>query len=274
MSRPSARLVAPLLLAIAMVAPPPAARADFTSVGASITTLPPLPACGGTPFCAAANDYIRTYNGFANGLNEINRIGLEVKTYARYPQQVKTNFSNAMNQIANVMQQTQGLNYQVGNIEQQVSQIWPNYRPGTPLAALNAQLNNDSASSIVATLKGAGLLSQASTDSSVSGTIAAIRAASANAVNPTQATQVEVQLLSVMWEQQVKEQRLLELRASEEAQHDLREVARDQQQLQYDQSLVQALQTSADGTPPVFTPGQMNAILSPATHSAAQGSGG
>jgi len=241
------------------------AQTVFTPTVPTIQTLPAVPASCPLSWCSALNQYISAYNSYTSSINEINRMGMEIQSYARYPQQVQTNFAPTMQQIANILSQNQRIDYQASNAELQVSQLWPNYVPGTPLAALNSELNTMTASSVITTLKGTGILSASSTDASVTQTIAAIRAAAAKAVNPTQATQVEVQLLSLMWEQQVKEQRLLELRMSQDAQHDLREAAMSQQQLQYDQSLVQSLQTSADATPPHFSQSMINAFTSPAT---------
>jgi P-type conjugative transfer protein TrbJ len=259
------RCILTLLLFAVFSHPDPSSAQTFSSVPASIKTLPPIPAipCGGpfAAFCIPANQYIATYNSYVSAINKINEIGLEVRSYARYPQQISSTFQTNMNGIASVLQQANTLSANSQNIERQVSQLWPNYAPGTPLSSLNGTLENNTATSIIAELKGAKLLNQSTTDASMTASIAGIRSAAANAQNPTQAAQVEVQLLTLIWEQLVKEQNLLALRMSEEAQHDLSQAANDRQQRQYDQAIVTRLQNAADGTPPSFTPAQINAMF-------------
>lgn len=242
-------------------APFAASAQTFASTPAGIHFLQPLPAmtCGDPlGFCQQANQFVSAYNSYVGNINTINNLGW---TYARYPQTVNTNFSSNMQQIASVLQQSQGLNYNVGNIERQVSMQWPTYTPGTPLSSLNGTLENNTASAIVAELKGAGLLDQSNTDASMSAAIRDIRTAGAQAKNQTQELQVITQLLTLIWEEQVKEQRLLGLRMSEEAQHDLSDVASKRQQRLYDEALVKRLQTAADGTPPILSPAQINTIF-------------
>jgi len=255
------RLVVALVAAIAMT--PPAARANFAPVPETIQTVPPLPAipCGPTVWCGALNQYIAAYNTYAGNINKINELGLTIRQYERYPQQVSTNFANDMNQVAGILQSTNSLDYLLTNTEQQLSRQWPSYTPGTPLSTLNGVLEQQTAASILAELKGAGLLARGETDTSMASVIADIRAASANAKNPTEATQVEVQLLTLIWEQLVKQDRLLGLRMSEEAQYDLKHVAEERQQRLQEENLVHRLQTEASAVPPSFSDAQLNAIF-------------
>lgn len=255
------RFAVSALAATLSFAPLVASAQTFASTPSGIHFLQPIPAMAcGDPFgfCTQANQYISAYNSYVGNINSINNLGW---TYARYPQTVNTGFSTNMQQVANVLQQSQGLNYTVGNVERQVSLQWPTYTPGTPLTTLNGTLETNTATAIVAELKGAGLLDQSNTDASMSAAIRDIRNAGAQAKNQTQELQVITQLLTLIWEEQVKEQRLLGLRMSEEAQHDLSDVASKRQQRLYDESLVTRLQTAADGTPPILSPAQINTIF-------------
>jgi P-type conjugative transfer protein TrbJ len=250
------RRLFPIALAAILCSTNPASAQTFSPVSSSIRTLTPLPAvpCGDPlGFCQQANQYISAYNSYVSSINKINEIGKSVSQYTRYPQQISTTFSTDMNTVANILQQSRGLNYITGGVERQVSLMWPSYSPGTPLATLNQTLEQNTASSVIATLKGAGALDTSSTDTSITNAIASIRSAAASAQNPTQATQVMVQLLTMIYEQQIKEERLLGLRISEEALHDLDEAARESQQRQYDQAVVTQLQQAAVTTPPTFS---------------------
>jgi hypothetical protein len=258
-----------MLLTVFILLGTPIATAaqTFFPQSVSIQTLQPLPAipCAGpfAAFCAPANQYISTYNSYVNAINRVNEIGLEVRTYARYPQVITSHFKANMQSVADLLQQAQTLSFTTQNIERQVSSIWPNYTPGTPLAQLNGTLEDQTASAIVAELKGAGLLDSSSTADSVTTTIDDMRSAAAKAQNPTQTGQVTVQLLSLVWEELVKEKRLLALRMSEEAQHDLTQTAQERQQRLYDQAIVTNLQHEADTTPPTLSDTQVRTMLGP-----------
>ena len=232
----------------------------FSAATSSIPTLKPLPAvtCGDPlGFCQQANQYISAYNSYVSSINKINEIAKSVSQYTRYPQQLSTTFQSDMTSVAGILQQSHGLNFITGGIERQVSLQWPNYSPGTPLADLNQTLEQNTASSAIATLKGASALDSSSTNVSTTNAIAAIRSAAASAQNPTQATQV--MMLTLIYEQQIKEERLLALRMSEEAQHDLGEAARESQQRQYDQAIITQLRQAAVTTPPTFSLQQLRA---------------
>jgi P-type conjugative transfer protein TrbJ len=255
------RLVA-LTFAAIMCTTNPTSAQTFSAVSSSIKTLPPLfalPCHDPLGFCNSANQYISAYNSYVSSINKINEIGKSISQYTRYPQQISSTFRNDMNTVANILQQSHGLNFITGGIERQVSLQWPNYSPGTPLSNLNQTLEDNTATSIVAALKGAGAIDTSNTDASTTKVISDIRTAGANAQNPTQAAQLMVQLLTLIYEQQVKEERLLALRMSEEAQHDLSEVARSRQQRQYDEEIVTNLQQAAVTTPPAFTIQQLRA---------------
>ncbi len=240
------------------------ARADFEA-GPSNATLPggslmqPLPTLPCVAlFCETLNTYISAYNSRIGILNHIQTTAAQ---YQHYAGQVATPFSGEMNQIAQILQKSQSLDYLTGNVDQQISAVWPNYKLGTPLSSLNQILENQSVNAISAELKTAGLVSNSNTSTDMTNTIDQIRKAGAESINPTEGTQAIVQMLTIIWEQLVKEQQLLGLRMQAEAQYNLKSLAAQSAQRQMEQQLVQQINQAASTSLPPLNANDVNALF-------------
>ena len=240
------------------------ARADFLTTpvnglpgGSLIQPLPSLPCVA--MFCETLNTYISAYNSRIAILNKIQTTAAQ---YEHYAGQVTTPFSSEMNQIATMLSQSQSLDYITGNVDKQISALWPNYKVGTPLATLNQTLEQRSVNAISNEMKTAGLITNGNTSTDMTKTIAAVRTAGAESINPTEGTQAIVQMLTIIWEELVKEQQLLAARMSAEAQYNLQSLSSQSAQQQLEQQLVQRINQAASTSVPPLSSSDVNALFS------------
>jgi P-type conjugative transfer protein TrbJ len=223
-----------LLAAIATALP--AAAEQFSSTPSckpmvnAPRQLPPIPCFNGPTSwndCNSFAQYIDNYNHWVQIVNEVNDLKCKANEYWNYPASAAAHINEDLNEAADILTRANALSFKDKNLDQEIQQMWPDYNPGYSPQQLDDHLDAITNNSILGVLKAAGALqNHTERDANV---VESIKTAAANAKNPTQATQMTVQLLSVMYEQMVKQQQFAGLKLSQDAEHDMVVAARERQ---------------------------------------------
>lgn len=175
--------------------------------------------------CNNVAQYVNNYNQWVQLVNEVQDLQCKASAYWNYPTSAASHIKNDLNEAADILSRANALTVQDKNLDQTIANMWPDFNPGYSTTQMDDRLDAMTNNSLLGVLKAAGAL--AAHNGRDADLVEQIKNASASAKNPTQATQMTVQLLAVMYEQMVKQQQFTALKLSQDAQHDLTEASRE-----------------------------------------------
>jgi hypothetical protein len=243
----------------------------FIGVGSPLDLLQPLPVppCditgvvtgGSWNYCNSLRQWVEVYNQRVSDLNQIRSMQQQVTTYLHYPQSLPTYVTSDWQQLYSIAQRENSLNFTEGNVNHTVQQNMPQFQPGYDPDTMREGLENDYLASMETAMNQAGAAAGSSTIGRDTDAINELKTASANSLNPTEATQSLVQVQSIMFGHIARLEELSGMTLSEASSYHAYEVAKDRLNRQVAAARAQTMVNKANpAMPPPLTPSQYQAL--------------